>query len=291
MTERYSFGLIGYPLGHSISPALHRAALRSAGLVGEYQLYEVKPLPEGEAALLELLNGIRGGKLRGLNVTIPHKQTVLPLLDEVTTTALSIGAVNVIFRRRDRLVGDNTDAAGFRIDLEHFLARSKHSAGAGQAVVLGAGGSARAVVYALLAGGWSVTVAARRLEQAQALAAQFHHHPIRVVRMDEAHLRLEHAADLVVNTTPSGMHPHSSTSPWPEGIPLPQHAAVYDLVYNPFQTKLIETALASGLPACSGLGMLVEQAALSFERWTNHTADRAAMVQAAQAVLRTKGAS
>jgi shikimate dehydrogenase len=160
-----------------------------------------------------------------------------------------------------------------------------------EALVLGAGGSARAVVYALLAGGWNVTVAARRLDQAQALAAQFNQNPIRVVRLDEAHLRLEHAADLIVNTTPSGMHPHSSTSPWPEEIPLPQQAAVYDLVYNPFQTKLIETALASGLPACSGLGMLVEQAALSFERWTNHTADRAAMVQAAQSVLRTKGAS
>jgi shikimate dehydrogenase len=129
------------------------------------------------------------------------------------------------------------------------------------------------------------------LDQAKALAAQFNQNPIRVIQLDEAHLRREDAADLIVNTTPSGMHPHSSASPWPEEIPLPKHAAIYDLVYNPFQTKLVETALASGLPACSGLGMLVEQAALSFEHWTNHTADRAAMIQAAQSVLRTKGES
>jgi shikimate dehydrogenase len=291
MTERYSFGLIGYPLGHSISPALHRAALNSAGLQGEYRLFEIPPLPEGQSSLSKIFSMLRSGEVQGANVTIPHKQNLFPFLDDSTSAAQTIGAVNVVFCQDGKLTGDNTDAAGFRSDLEHFLARSQRSASAGRALVLGAGGSARAVVYALLTGGWNVTVAARRLEQAQALAAQFNQNPIRVVRLDEAHLRLEHAADLIVNTTPSGMHPHSSTSPWPEEIPLPQHAAVYDLVYNPFQTKLIETALASGLPACSGLGMLVEQAALSFERWTNHTADRAAMVQAAQSVLHTKGAS
>jgi shikimate dehydrogenase len=291
MTEHFSLGLIGYPLAHSISPALHRAALQAAGLQGDYHLFEVPPLPEGEAALADLLGSLQRGELQGLNITIPHKQNLFSLLDDITPAAHKIGAVNVIFCQEGKSYGDNTDAAGFFGDLQRFLSRENRLTQPGQALVLGAGGSARAVVYALNAAGWTVTISARRIEQAQALADAIDPGQINAINLDTASLRSISKVDLVVNTTPLGMHPHTTVSPWPEDIPLPQGAAVYDLVYNPSQTNLIQAARSSGLPASSGLRMLVEQAALSFERWTGRPASRQAMLQAAHSALITKGAA
>ena len=114
----FHLGLIGWPLGHSLSPNLHDAALAALDLPGEYRLYPVPPLPEGQARLAELFEQVRSGDLDGLNVTIPHKQTVLPLLDELTPTAPAIGAANLIFLKDGQLIGDNTDAAGFLADLQ-----------------------------------------------------------------------------------------------------------------------------------------------------------------------------
>ena len=149
----FHLGLIGWPLGHSYSPKLHQAALHALELAGEYLLYPIPPLPKGEAILTELLVQIRRGDLQGLNVTIPHKQAIIPFLDEITPVARAIGAVNTIFQREGRLVGDNTDAPGFLADLkrlapELFLAQKR------RALVLGAGGSARAVIYALAHADW-----------------------------------------------------------------------------------------------------------------------------------------
>lgn len=289
MPEPFALGLAGYPLGHSISPALHRAALSAAGLAGDYRLFEVPPLPEGEAALERLVQALRRAELHGLNVTIPHKQNLFHFLDEVAPAAQSIGAVNVVCCQDGRLVGDNTDAAGFRADLERFLSQAGRSL-VGHALVLGAGGSARAVVYALLEDGWSVHIAARRAAQAQALADAFAPGQVRALVLQPGALRAVPPPDLLVNTTPLGMHPHLAASPWPEGLPLPRGAAVYDLVYNPSQTCLVRAARSAGSCACSGLGMLVEQAALSFERWTGCAADRQSMLRAAHSLLSAKGA-
>jgi shikimate dehydrogenase len=289
MPERFSFGLIGYPLGHSISPVLHRAALDAAELQGEYQLFEAPPLPEGEKVLAKLFEELRTRQLHGLNVTIPHKQNIFPYLDDITPAAQQIGAVNVVFCQDGRLMGDNTDAAGFLADLERFLEAQHRQSGS--ALVLGAGGSARAVVYALATAGWGVTVAARRVEQARALAEQIGPGHIQSIQLNPAELLSTGEVNLLVNTTPLGMHPHASASPWPDNISLPGGAVVYDLVYNPPQTHLMQAAETAGLPACNGLGMLVEQAALSFERWTGHSADREAMHQAARRALQVKGES
>jgi shikimate dehydrogenase len=171
----FHFGLTGHPLGHSLSPLLHAAALRAAGLEGEYRLYPVLPLPGGQAGLQALVNRLRKGELHGLNVTIPHKSSILSLLDELTPIAGAVGAVNTIYRIGDRLVGDNTDVGGFSADLERLLTRAGRNfpmAGSKPlaALVLGAGGSARAVVYVLAQAGFQVWVAARRGEQAQELA-------------------------------------------------------------------------------------------------------------------------
>ena len=278
--QTFKLGLIGYPLSHSLSPKIHTTALQSCGLEGDYSLFPISP--NDRLGLKDLLSRLRSGELHGLNVTIPHKQNVIPFLDELTLTAKSIGAVNTIYLRDNKLTGDNTDATGFLTDLKSFLAkssspnraersraRSKREEGVGMrektALVLGAGGSARAVIYALVNDGWDVTIAARRIEQSQELAMQFGN-----IRATEFNLQTFQLLDfqLIVNTTPLGMSPNIDQSPWPENLSFPKDAAIYDLVYNPGETKLVRDARLQGLQATTGLGMLIEQAALAFAIWT-----------------------
>ena len=309
----YALGVIGHPLGHSLSPRLHAAALRASGLQGEYQLYPIPPLPAGQEALGALIACLRDGRLDGLNVTIPHKQAVIPYLDDLTPLAQQIGAVNTIFHRgnsglyRRCLVGDNTDAPGFMADLY------KHSPEARiprSALVLGAGGSARAVVYALLNAGWHITIAARRPEKAHEIieGSAFGDEQCAVICLEslsEYVRKVErmqpepHAPNtisgytdyssptLIINTTPVGMYPELSHSPWPKDLPFPIGAFVYDLVYNPVEPLLVRAARSAGLKAASGLGMLIEQAALAFERWTGVRPSIEAMRQAVTTTVKT----
>jgi len=260
-------GLIGYPLGHSLSPKIHAAALKSCDLTGEYSLFPIPP--DDKRGLNASLARVRSGEIRGLNVTIPHKQNVIEFMDELTPTAKAIGAVNTIYMQDNKLIGDNTDAGGFLSDLKRVANsafRDPHSA-----LVLGAGGSARAVVYALLSDDWNVTIAARRIEQAQELTSQFEEDIATELNIQT----FEHSnVQLIVNTTPVGMTPNIDQSPLPEDLSLPQHVVIYDLVYNPRQTKLVRDARAHGLQATTGLGMLIEQAALAFEKWTGHNPPR-----------------
>ena len=137
MPDHYKLGLIGYPLGHSLSPVLHQTALAEAGLSGKYELYPVPPLPEGQQDLEAMLDRLRSGELHGLNVTIPHKQSVLPLVDDLSPSAAAMGAVNTLYMRSGQLIGDNTDAPGFWADLSHLPIQKAETA-----LVLGAGGAA-----------------------------------------------------------------------------------------------------------------------------------------------------
>jgi shikimate dehydrogenase len=263
-------GLIGYPLGHSLSPLIHAAAFKACGLEGDYSLFPIAL--DDMQALKDLLIRVRSGEITGLNITIPHKQNVILLLDELTNTAGAIGAVNTIYMRENKLIGDNTDAPGFLDDLNNFLANIQSSIVNHKSVlVLGAGGSARAVVYALVNGGWSITIAARRIEQAQELVRQFGN--VRVAELNLPTFQLL-PVNLIVNTTPVGMFPNVDQSPLPEKLSLPQHVAIYDLIYNPRETKFVKDARANGLKATTGLGMLIEQAALSFELWTGKSPSR-----------------
>ena len=266
-------GLIGYPLRHSLSPEIHIAALKACGLEGDYSLFPVSP--DDKQGLKSLLNRVRAGEITGLNVTIPHKQNVIPLLDKLTPTAQAIGAVNTIYLRDDRLIGDNTDALGFSADLKKFLTTETQRHGDINALVLGAGGSARAVVYALVNSGWNVTIAARRIEQAQELAASFTNYELQITNY-ESFIHHPSTFNLIVNATPLGMAPNADQSPWPGNLPFP-NASVYDLVYNPRETKLVKDARAQGLSATTGLGMLIEQAALAFELWTGQCPPREIM--------------
>jgi shikimate dehydrogenase len=301
-------GLIGYPLAHSLSPRLHSAALQAMRLAGVYRLYPVPPLPEGEELFHDLLERLRNNELRGLNVTIPHKQAIIPYLDELSPTASAIGAVNTVFVQDGRLVGMNTDAPGFLSDLEKFLRIAAISVNTTflseenhvvkkSAILLGAGGAARAVTYALLHTGWEVTIAARRLEQAQDIADTLQ---LATTNLQTNTLNLESSTTigsiniiplnkssiidlkpkLVVNATPVGMWPEVNACPWPEGVSFPTGALVYDLVYNPVETALMRAARREGLPVANGLGMLIEQAALALEIWTGQPVPRQSMLEA-----------
>lgn len=282
-------GLTGYPIAHSLSPLLHRAALRAAGWQGEYRLYPVPPLPLGEGQLRALLEGLRAPaamRLHGLNVTIPHKQVVLSLLDDLSQTAGTIGAVNTIGQVDGRLFGENTDSAGFWQDFEQCLRLDGWNGQPATALLIGAGGAARAVTYALLTHGWQVALAARRPGQARSLAAEFNRLglPGEVIPLWLKSEPLSHwrHARALINATPLGMAACPPDCPYPPDLPLPEGALVYDLVYHPPETALLRRARAQSLRGFNGLGMLIEQARLAFAFWSGFLPPRQALWQAIQ---------
>ena len=275
----FQLGLIGWPLEHSLSPFIHTAAIQAMGLGGAYRLFPVRPTPGGDKQLRALLDRTRSSELDGLNVTRPYKTTVMKHLDELTPVAEAIGAVNTIFAMDGRLVGDNTDKDGFLFDLEATL-----SPDVGGALILGSGGAARAVALGLAESGWKVWVSSRSLDRAQELANGLRSRGAAISGVQLSSKLIESIAsecNLIVNATPLGMSPQAKTSPWPADVPLPSAVVVYDLVYVPRETVLTIAASEAGLAAVTGLGMLVEQAALSFERWTGLTAPRSLMYQTA----------
>jgi shikimate dehydrogenase len=267
--------LLGYPLSQTVSPAMQSAALAAAGLEG--WTYAALPVPSDR--LGEGVRLIRGTDYAGANVTVPHKEAIISLLDGLTPVAHAIGAVNTLLKQDGRLLGHNTDAAGFLADLHAHGVRM----GRRPALVLGAGGSARAVIAALAGIGAEMRVLARRRDRAEALCS------LGAVKVyDWTPLGWLGASDdcaLIVNTTPVGMFPSWDETPWLAGTPLPPDAFVYDLVYNPPETRLVREARAAGLRADTGLGMLVEQGALAFELWTGRPAARVEMRRAAERSL------
>ncbi len=280
--KKYRFGLLGYPLKHSFSPQLHQVALESLGLHGSYELFSIPPTQAAAQEIQVLLDKLRQGSLHGLNVTIPYKTTAISFLDELSTLARKIGAVNAIFCNKANLVGENFDCPAFQLDLEFHLQRlgikKPYTHNGYRAILLGAGGSARAVLYALLKDGWRVLVANRHLERARVLSRSFAEFPPQsACLLDDLGGQRLSDVQLVVNTTPLGMFPNPSASPWPAGLTFPPEAMIYDLVYNPLETAFMASARASGLPVANGLGMLARQAALSFQAWTGQAPDWKAM--------------
>jgi shikimate dehydrogenase len=286
----FHLGLTGYPLDHSLSPRIHRAGLIACGLDGDFTLFPIPP--QDNPGLQRLADRVRRAELTGLSVTLPHKESLFPLLDALSPEARTIGAVNTLCLRESGLTGFNTDAAGFLGDLRRSFPElgptgQEESSREKIALVLGAGGAARAVVHALLSDGWQVMLAARRLQQADGIRRSVDETDsaprdglLRVVDFELTGLNLG-AVSLIVNTTPLGMIPRAELCPWPAGRPFPPQASVYDLVYNPRDTELVRRARQAGLRAVTGIGMLVEQAALAFELWTGGTAPRQAMFAAA----------
>ncbi len=273
--------IFGDPVTHSMSPVIQNAAFAELGIDAVYVPFHVRPDDLGVAVA-----SIRTLGLMGVNITIPHKEQVIPHLDRVDEAAKRIGAVNTIVNKDGVLTGYNTDGAGFMASIKAelgFDARGKN------VVVLGAGGAARAVLYALMeAGAATVTVANRTAERAERLIDElggfFPATNVAASGFAAGQLKgLAEGADLVVNTTSLGMEGQP-----PLGFPvdsLEPTAIVSDIVYKPIVTELVREARARGLAADSGLGMLVYQGVVGFELWTGKKAPADVMMRAARAAL------
>lgn len=272
-------GLIGWPIGHSLSPLMHNAAFQALDLDWLYLPLPVRPGEVGAA-----LKGLAALNFSGCNVTVPHKETVLEHLDKIDHVAKALGAVNTISIKDGITYGANTDPAGFLLDLQERGIDPKGM----DAAVLGAGGGARGVLYALAqAQVNSVIVINRTIKRAGALvqdmdsvfsAGTLGAKPL----TREVFETLGQMVDLVINTTPVGMVPKEGECPWPENVPMPGKTIYYDLVYNPKETLFLTRARAAGAVAVGGLGMLIYQGALSFKIWTGQQAPIDVMRQACE---------
>ena len=250
-------GIIGSPVAHSASPSMHNRAFAELGLDFVYLPFDVADLGEFFDRLVRPSTRELDWNLRGLSVTIPHKSAVIPLLDEVNERAGKAGAVNTILVSKGRLIGHNTDVQGVMEPLEKKCRLDGVSCG-----VIGAGGAARAVIYGLMERGALVSVFARNVEKARDVCESFG------VGISPIESLASSDVSIIINTTPVGMRGHSEGS-----TPVPSEALkgrliVYDLVYNPVDTRLLIDAKAAGCQTISGLEMLIAQAALQFELWT-----------------------
>jgi len=278
-------GLIGYPLKHSISPDFQQAAFDYYELDIHYEAWEVEP-----GRLRSVVEGIRQPRNLGANVTVPHKEGVASLMDELEEPAHEIGAVNVIVKRGDKLIGYNTDADAFLRALRQeagFEPQDK------RVILLGAGGVARAASFALVrAKVGALTIVNRTFERAEALAFDLRgslsqRQRLSLARWGDTELAEALAGcDLMVNCTSIGMKhsPEEGRSP----VAAEQIAGgvlVYDLVYNPMETPLLASARKAGATVLGGLSMLVYQGAAAFELWTDRAAPLDIMFEAARGAL------
>ncbi|MBI4672972.1 MAG: shikimate dehydrogenase [Chloroflexi bacterium] len=274
--------LLGYPLGHSISPAMQNAALRERKI--RATRYVKNPMPPEK--MREMILALRAPHCLGANVTVPHKQAIMPHLDELTDLAREIGAVNTILKRADangiaKLVGDNTDAYGFLQALRVRKIRPQNACVA----IIGAGGAAAAAAYALAQEGAREIILlnrtlARSVELADRLNRRFPALALAINDWDA--LERMH---LIINATSVGMAPKPDESPLPAKYTIPRSAVVFDLVYNPPATKFLREAQARGARVIGGLEMLVYQGARAFELWTGQRAPVRVMRDAASKVL------
>ena len=272
----HTTGIIGWPVEHSLSPALHNAAFAAAGLDWVYV-----PLPVAPRALPDALDGLVATGFAGANVTMPHKTETAERADRLSEDARRLGAVNTLLIEDGTLHGHNTDVGGF----DRFLRRDAGFEPAGRSVLLyGAGGAARAAALAIVrAGATSLTVAVREPARALDLREALADLPgnVRVLALDDAP---DVRADLIVNATPVGVA--GDVLPLP---PLGPETLVVDLLYHPSTTPLLTQARAAGATAFGGLGLLLQQAALSFELWTATPAPLDVMSAAALAELADRG--
>jgi shikimate dehydrogenase len=277
-----TYGILGWPVEHSRSPAMHSAAFRARGLEANYACFPVHPDDVADA-----VRGLKALGVRGANVTVPHKETVIRYLDAVTPEARAIGAVNTIVREIDRLVGHNTDAPG--------LARSLDDAGVeldgARVLVLGAGGASRASVVGLAGRGASrIVVAARRLDQAERLVAELEaicpRTVLTAIELSREQLASElRETTLLVQSTSATLASSPDAAGFAASLAIelmPASATVVDLVYRPLVTTVLARATERGLKVVDGLGMLLHQGALAFELWTHMPAPLEVMRAALQ---------
>ncbi len=257
-------GVIGHPVEHSLSPAMHNAAIANLGLD-----YIYLPFPIAPTNLKTALDGFAAIGVVGFSVTIPHKQAILPLLSEISPIAQAVGAVNTVVRKDNQWLGTNTDVDGFISPLRNYDQNWSQQV----AVVLGNGGAARAVVAGLTQLGISqIHVLGRNLEKLQAFQQSWQNSPLSVnlqVHEWKSLPKLISQANLLVNTTPVGMYPRIGESPVSieDMANLQQGAIAYDLIYTPKPTQFLQQAQQVGAVAIDGLEMLVQQGAIALKMW------------------------
>lgn len=277
-------GIFGDPVAHTLSPAMHNAAFAALGLNFVYLPFHVR-----REALAAAVAGIKALGLAGVNITVPHKEAVLPLIDGVAEEARLIGAVNTVVNRGGELIGHNTDATGFL----RALQEAGFDPTGRPAVVIGAGGAARAVVAALArAGVREITIFNRTVSRATVLAELARAEGVATAALSWADLagtgkKVVARAALVVQTTSVGMHPQEEEAP-----PVPPEALgpgqlVVDLIYSPRETRLLRLARAAGAKTQNGMAMLLHQGAAAFELWTGREAPLGVMRAALENVLRS----
>jgi len=258
------YGIMGHPVAHSLSPPMQNAAFREVGIDAVYVAFDVEAAHLGKA-----IEGVRALGVRGLNVTIPHKERVIEFLDELDDVSREVGAVNTIINRAGRLKGYNTDGVGARRALEEagVVVRGK------VVLLLGAGGAARAIAFALAKEARKITVANRSAEKAARLKEDLKGR-VEAEGGDLSHPFLARAvseADIIVNCTKVGMLPDAEGSILDRSC-LKAGQVVFDIVYNPLKTRLLREAEAARARAVDGVGMLVNQGAESFALWTGREA-------------------
>lgn len=263
-SQTQKVGLICWPIGHSLSPVMHNAAFEALGMDWVYL-----PLAASPDALPAALAGLSALSFVGCNISVPHKTKVIPFLDHMDESSRQMQAVNTIKVIDGRLVGSNTDPEGFT---RHLVNNGVDPIGM-KIVFIGAGGAARAAVFGLSSFKVKeITILDIVESQGLSLISDLNHlfpdskldyKPISQDSFDQVR-----DYDLVVNASPIGMAPNIDKSPWPDNIELPSKAIVYDIVYNPIETKLLSRAKKEGHQTLNGLGMLVNQGAASFETWT-----------------------
>ncbi len=265
--------LIGHPVAHSLSGEMQQAAFDAAGVDARYELWDRAPI-----ALPDAITEVRGDDFLGANVTIPHKERVVPLIDKMTEEAQASGAVNTLTREGRRLIGHNTDVAGFDVALDRLVGRQKMPR---QAVILGAGGGARAVVYGLIRAGFQrIIVFNRHLHRAEGLVRHFArsaaHMDLKAMPWHDSIIESELAkTKVLINATSIGLT--SDVSPVP-GEALTGDLLVLDLIYS--RTRLLRDAEAVGAVAMDGETMLLHQGAAAFALWTGQAAPLEVMAQA-----------
>lgn len=249
-THTRLFGVIGHPVTHSLGPAMHNLALSLTGINGVYLAFDVTDIPSA-------ITGIRALSIAGISVTVPHKTTVMPYLDAIDDTAAAIGAVNTITNTDNTLTGHNTDAHGAVTALEEQTGSLRGKT----VLILGAGGAARAVAYGAAQKGATITIANRSRSKGEKLAADLN------ARFCELSDIPSVSYDILINTTPVGMHPNT------DGIPISPDAlkpgtTVMDIIYNPLQTRLLREARKRTCETIDGVPMFIHQGARQFALWT-----------------------
>jgi len=253
--ETKLYGIIGNPVSHSMSPAIHNASFIEKGLNNVY-------VPLKIANIDAFMRECRKIDFQGFSVTIPHKESVLPFLDDLDHTARKIGAINTIVNRKGKLTGYNTDCMAAVMGLEYSMKKANETLNNKKVSIIGAGGAARAIAFGLKEKGCDITIFNRTIERAEKLS---HDVKCKFESFEEIH---QIDSDILINTTSIGMFPDVNQTPVSKNI-LKKGMIVFDAVYNPIETKLLREANENGCHTVNGLSMFINQAAEQFRLWTN----------------------